>query len=277
MRITPLEIRQKTFEKIFRGYDKDEVTAFLTLLSQEWEKISDEKKMLELKYEQAQKESEKLKQVEGSLFRTLKSAEDTGAAIIEEANKTAELIINDARTKAEALTSDADKQARQKIEAAESHAKAVLDNLKQDVSALIENYETLLAQREIVIKNLKSIAAETLETVKIAEDELEHIDITAHAKVIEELDRLDVSAGASPYSEIKQTIVTAFESGEVEVKEETFEEEALEAESPEQVEEVALGSGEESRSDEAALDDSEPIVVEKEKKKESGSFFDQFD
>src|SRR5690606_39951680 len=140
--------------------------------------------------------------------------------------------------------------------------KAVLDNLKQDVSALIENYETLLAQREVVIKNLKSIAAETLETVKIAEDELEHIDITAHAKVIEELDRLDVSAGASPYREIKQTIVTAFESGEVEVKEEAFEEEALEAESPEQVEEVALGSGEESRSDEAALDDSEPIRSE---------------
>ena len=28
MRITPLDIRQKTFEKNFRGYDKDEVNGF---------------------------------------------------------------------------------------------------------------------------------------------------------------------------------------------------------------------------------------------------------
>ena len=35
MKITPLEIRQKTFEKAFRGLDKDEVSAFLLTLSQE--------------------------------------------------------------------------------------------------------------------------------------------------------------------------------------------------------------------------------------------------
>src|SRR5690606_14232078 len=209
MRITPLEIRQKTFEKIFRGYDKDEVTAFLTLLSQEWEKISDEKKMLELRYEQSQKESEKLRQVEGSLFRTLKSAEDTGAAIIEEANKTAELILDEARTKAEALKSEAERQANDKTDAAESHARSVLEGLKQDISTLIENYENLLAQREIVIKNLKSITAETLEALSIAEDEIRHIDIAAHAKAIEDLDRLDFSASTSDnsHSEAKQTIV----------------------------------------------------------------------
>jgi DivIVA domain-containing protein len=28
MRVTPLDIRQKTFEKNFRGYEKDEVNAF---------------------------------------------------------------------------------------------------------------------------------------------------------------------------------------------------------------------------------------------------------
>ncbi|MFM8349305.1 MAG: DivIVA domain-containing protein, partial [Bacteroidota bacterium] len=28
MKITPLDIRQKTFEKNLRGYDKDEVSAF---------------------------------------------------------------------------------------------------------------------------------------------------------------------------------------------------------------------------------------------------------
>ena len=44
MRITPLDIRQKTFEKNFRGYEKDEVNAFLLTLSQEWERVLDENK-----------------------------------------------------------------------------------------------------------------------------------------------------------------------------------------------------------------------------------------
>ena len=266
MRITPLEIRQKTFEKIFRGYDKDEVTAFLTLLSQEWEKISDEKKMLELKYEQSQKESEKLRQVEGSLFRTLKSAEDTGAAIIEEANNTAELILKDAREKADAVTSDAERQAREKIDAAESHANMVLGKLRQDVSALVENYETLIAQRDIVIKNLKSIAAETFEAVNIAEEELQHIDITAHANAIEGLDRLESSpdASGSPYHEPKQTIITAFEPEQEEIVEEVEEE-------PE-----AMDHPEENPAEEIE-EKPEPVMEEKEKKRESGSFFDQFD
>lgn len=271
MRITPLEIRQKTFEKIFRGYDKDEVTAFLTLLSQEWEKISDEKKMLELKYEQSQKESEKLRQVEGSLFRTLKSAEDTGAAIIEEAHKAAESILNDARKKAADVTSDAERQARQQIDSAESHAKLVLDNLKKDVAALIENYETLSAQREIVIKNLKSIAAETFEAVNIAEEELQHIDVAAHAKAIEELHRVEsypIGSG-SHYHEVKQTIVTGYEPDEEMVDEASAEEDTAGAiEEPQAV--VAIA-------EETLGEEQEPVVEEKEKKKESGSFFDQFE
>ena len=41
MKITPLEIRQKNFEKKLRGYDKDEVSAFLLSLSNEWERLVD--------------------------------------------------------------------------------------------------------------------------------------------------------------------------------------------------------------------------------------------
>ena len=39
MKVTPIEIRQKDFNKVFRGYDKEEVDAFLKSLSQEWEKL----------------------------------------------------------------------------------------------------------------------------------------------------------------------------------------------------------------------------------------------
>jgi cell division initiation protein len=56
MRITPLEIRQKNFEKKLRGYDKDEVNAFLQTMSAEWERMVDENKELKIKLDQSEKE-----------------------------------------------------------------------------------------------------------------------------------------------------------------------------------------------------------------------------
>jgi len=49
MKITPLEIRQKEFEKKLRGYDKEEVNAFLESLSKEWERVLDENKEYKIK------------------------------------------------------------------------------------------------------------------------------------------------------------------------------------------------------------------------------------
>ena len=60
MKITPLEIRQKSFEKKIRGYDKEEVTAFLLSMSNEWERLIDEQKELKIKLEQSEKEVQKL-------------------------------------------------------------------------------------------------------------------------------------------------------------------------------------------------------------------------
>ena len=74
MKITPLEIRQKTFERTLRGYDKDEVNAFLLSLSQEWERMMDEVKEVRQKLESSEREVGKLREVETSLFKTLKTA-----------------------------------------------------------------------------------------------------------------------------------------------------------------------------------------------------------
>ena len=111
MKITPLEIRQKSFEKKLRGYDKDEVSAFLLSLSNEWERVLDENKEYKIKLDQAQKEVQKLREVESSLFKTLKTAEDTGANLIDQANKTAELHMKEVQMNADALMSEAKSKA----------------------------------------------------------------------------------------------------------------------------------------------------------------------
>ena len=112
MKITPLEIRQKAFEKALRGYDKDEVSAFLQSLSQEWERTLDETKEMRIKMEATEREVNKLREVESSLFKTLKTAEDTGANVIDQANKTAALILRESQLNADAMLNEAKTKAK---------------------------------------------------------------------------------------------------------------------------------------------------------------------
>ena len=95
MKITALDIRQKTFEKSFRGVDKDEVQAFLNTISQQWERLGDENRELRLKLEHAQQDVQKMREVESSLYRTLKTAEDTGNNITEQAQRDAALRVRE--------------------------------------------------------------------------------------------------------------------------------------------------------------------------------------
>ncbi|KEO74826.1 DivIVA domain-containing protein [Anditalea andensis] len=187
MNITPLEIRQKTFEKHFRGYDKDEVTSFLATLSKEWEKLMDEKKELQIKLDNAEKEASKLKEVESSLYRTLKAAEDTGASIIEQATATGDQILKESQTDAALIQSDAKQRSQNMIEVAENKAKEIMSNLKRDLEELIGNYENLVQQRKKLISNLKDLASTTFSSVDDAEKAFHLIDIKSHTELLEDL------------------------------------------------------------------------------------------
>ena len=165
MKITPLEIRQKTFEKTLRGYDKDEVNGFLLTLSQEWERNQDELKELRVKMEASEREVSKLREVESSLFRTLKTAEDTGANVIEQANKSAELILRESQIKAEALLNEAKSKAKNTIDEAEQNTRQLLADMEDQLKSLSDQYKSIMAQRDNLLADLKRLSNETLDRV----------------------------------------------------------------------------------------------------------------
>ena len=166
MRITPIEIRQKTFEKNFRGYEKDEVNAFLLTLSQEWERIHDENKELRIKLEATEREVTKLREVESSLYKTLKTAEDTGAHVIEQARVTAELHLKESQLRAEAMLSEAKSKAKDTIEESDVRAKEIVAEMEDRLKALVENYKKLESAREDLLSDLKRFANDMLERVE---------------------------------------------------------------------------------------------------------------
>lgn len=173
MKITPLEIRQKSFERTMRGYDKDEVTAFLVTLSQEWERLLDETKELRIKYEASEKEVSKLREVESSLYKTLKTAEDTGANLIDQANKTAELHLKETQLKAEAMLNEAKAKAKTTIEDSELTSKELAGEMEERLKELVEDYKKLQQQRDNLLSDLNRISNDTLEKVDRAKKHYE--------------------------------------------------------------------------------------------------------
>ncbi len=205
MKVTPLEIRQKTFERTLRGYDKDEVNAFLISLSQEWERMQDEVKELRVKQELAEKEVAKLREVESSLYKTLKTAEDTGANVIGQANKSAELMLREAQLKSESLLNESKIKAKNTIEEADAASREMLGEMEDRIKALTEQYKTFELHRDNLLSDLKRLAAETIDRVERAARVNKSFDIEQHVASVKREAKKAVFPN-SDFEEIKKVI-----------------------------------------------------------------------
>ncbi len=212
MKITPLEIRQKTFEKAFRGLDKDEVNAFLLSLSHEWERMLDDNKETKQKLAQAEKEVQKLREVESTLYKTLKTAEDTSASVIDQANKTAELHMREIQINSEALLNEAKQKARIIIENADAKAREILEEMQKEVKELEENYRIIENQRDNMISQLRILSGDVMDKVSKLNEQKDSLGIEGHIKKVKEMLReasgnvaRDEAAAKIALDEVQQT------------------------------------------------------------------------
>jgi cell division initiation protein len=282
MNITPLEIRQKEFEKGFRGYDKEDVKAFLNSLSIEWERLNEQTKELKYKLEASEKEVQKLREVENSLFKTLKTAEDTGANMIEQATKTAELHMKETEMKADALMSEAKNRARNIIEDAENKSRLIIDDMEDEIRQLEQVFRSLDANKSTLMSELKMLAEDLL--TKIGRHEEFPADIKQHIKKGKDLSR-ELSDKTEDPIDVEQIIA----HNEKEQAEESIAEMTIEQEGEEPI--PTLEELDEPLSDQTKQESPEAVAEQEEERmeeevntktsdendKERGSFFDQFD
>ena len=107
MNITPLDITQKQFRRVFRGLDPEEVEAFLGLVAVEFEALV--KDVLALREDNARKGEEiaEFKSRERALQETLVTAQKASQEIREAARKEAEITISDAELQGEKIVQSA--------------------------------------------------------------------------------------------------------------------------------------------------------------------------
>lgn len=98
--ITPVEIRNQAFHKSFRGYDPEEVQAFLNTIAEVWEQQLANQQETNARLREVESNYKNLKDIEHILHKTLLQAEQSSKNTMENARHKAELKVQEAEAKA---------------------------------------------------------------------------------------------------------------------------------------------------------------------------------
>lgn len=108
--ISAKDIKKTDFKKIFRGYDSNEVDAFLETVSLRYERLAEENSNLNEKIKGLLSDVQVYKENENTLQRAIVKAQDLADEILENAKKRAENIIKEAELNAKGIQQETDKE-----------------------------------------------------------------------------------------------------------------------------------------------------------------------
>ncbi len=162
MRFTPFSIKAQEFNKSVRGFDKDEVRAYLETLSNEFEKLQNENNELRNRIDNSSEELTEFKKLEKTLQATLITAQESSSKAVESARKQNQLIIKEAEIKA-----------NQTIEKANKDAEIIRDSVLQ----LKEEKNLLIAKLKAMVETQASIldiGSKTFESKSLPVEEMKN-------------------------------------------------------------------------------------------------------
>lgn len=143
MRITPLDIQQKQFPMKFRGFDVEEVYAFLEVIREEMEELLRENATLKESVHRAENQIKEYRDMETTLRETLMTAQQMVEDYKTNARKEAELLIKEAELKADTMLRDAQEKVV-KIHEDIVDLKGIRRHFKEELKRLIESHMRML-------------------------------------------------------------------------------------------------------------------------------------
>ncbi len=143
MRITPLDIQQKQFPMKFRGFDVEEVYAFLEVVREEMEELLRDNSFLKESVSKAESQVKEHRDMESTLRETLVTAQQMVDDYKNNARKEAELVIKEAELKAGEIVKDAQEKVV-KIHEDIVDLKGIRRHFKEEIRRLIESHVRML-------------------------------------------------------------------------------------------------------------------------------------
>lgn len=174
MNISSKDIKKRDFKKGLRGYDANEVDAFLDTVSSHYEKLITENKNQADRIKSLLSDIEIYKENEANLQKAIIKSQDLGEEIVINAKKKAEMIIKESELNSRKMKQDIEDDILSK--------KQELEDIKQRNDKIVESVRDFLSDKlnelEEFIKNKKIFKMELTKLSNITSDfdELEEHD-----------------------------------------------------------------------------------------------------
>lgn len=151
MKITPADILNQKFGVSFRGYDKEEVDAFLDVIAKDLEDLLRENSFLKEEIEKMNTELTRLKEMENTIKETIVAAQTMAETFKANAQKESENILAAARLQAEKICFDATRQVSEtraelirlqgKIVEIKEIVKGIFEGFMENIDKTLKNEE----------------------------------------------------------------------------------------------------------------------------------------
>jgi cell division initiation protein len=143
MRITPLDIQQKQFPMKLRGFDVEEVYAFLEVIREEMEDLLRENANLKESIQRLDNQMKEYRDMETTLRETLLTAQQMVEDYKMNARKEAELVVREAELRSDTLLKEAQEKVI-KIHEDIVDLKGIRRHFKEEVKRLVESHLRML-------------------------------------------------------------------------------------------------------------------------------------
>lgn len=135
MRLSPISIKNQDFGKKMRGFDTEEVIAFLEKVADEFEDLIKENETLKKHLDSAEEKLSDFRRIEKNLQETLLKAQEASTKSIESTKKQTGLMVKEAEIK----------------------ASQILEKAKESANEIRNSIIQLREERDVIIARLKAI------------------------------------------------------------------------------------------------------------------------
>jgi len=156
MKITPLDIEGHTFSRKIRGFDRDEVRAFLSLVAEEYEKLIVENNQIKDEMGKMQSILDEHRQREKILRDTLYTAQQVSEDMKEQARREGRVVLQEAQIKADRVLDHAQSRVGD-LEASIVDLRMEKEAYLRRVRTLLEHHQKLLDLHELSLEDEKKV------------------------------------------------------------------------------------------------------------------------
>ena len=185
--LTPLDIQNKEFKRVFSGYSMQEVDEFLNLVIDGYEKLYKENMDCKDRITKLEENVNQYKNIENTLQSTLLVAQSAGEQVQKNAEEKAANIIADANNKAKEIVANSFEEVK-KLEYRYEELKRGIDVYTAKMTALLESQLGLLKQAATSDKTLAEIRGMKEALAEVEEVEKEISLSKAEVEIAEEVD-----------------------------------------------------------------------------------------